>query len=168
MTPEPVDGLSGRPSRPGASPGRSLRRHHGESCQLKNFVPVTERGPRASVPPRFVSRSRTAPQAAQDDFQRDFSNQVGSPPEVVSVTADTTQTVHDCDDRSHGVDHSSIRPRKLSQSLMLITWLLEVSRSLKAAVNWGFFRNDPHSLKPRLDVMIVVFRRCRLCISVKN
>lgn len=69
----------------------------------------------------------------------------------------------------HGVaGYSSIRPRRLSQSRMLITWLFEVSRSLKAAVNWGFFRNEPHSPKPRLDVMIVVLRLCRLCISVKN
>jgi hypothetical protein len=32
----------------------------------------------------------------------------------------------------------------------------------------GFFRNDPHSLKPRFEVISVVLVLCRFCISVKN
>ena len=91
------------------------------SCQLKNLVPVTERGPRGVCHRDLSRRSRTAPQERQDDFQRDFANQVGSPPEVVSGHG-TLLTQTQADDMVHCVaGYSSIRPRKLSQSFMLIT-----------------------------------------------
>ena len=58
--------------------------------------------------------------------------------------------------------------RRLTQSLILKTWLDSVSRSIKAAVRWSLFRKDPHSLNPKLDVMSVGFFLCRRCIKVKK
>ena len=46
--------------------------------------------------------------------------------------------------------------RKLWQFFMLITWLVSVSRLSKAPVSWLFFSSDPHSLKPRFEVISVV------------
>ena len=164
MTPEPLDGLADVPA---------TQVHHQVDRSAATLVSVPAIEFRAgdrnratrSVPARLVSLVTYRAPSRQHDFQRDFPNQVGLPPVIWSHTYSLDGRDGDGPWRDR---HLSIRPRRLSQSRMLITWLLEVSRSLKAAVNWGFFRKDPQSPKPRLEVMIVVFRRCRLCISVKN
>src|ERR1035441_8197508 len=58
--------------------------------------------------------------------------------------------------------------RRLLQPFMLMTWLFSVSRSMRAAVRLSFLRKDPHSPKPRLEVMRVGFFLCRWCIRVKK
>lgn len=166
MTPEPVDGLPGVPA------AQVLYQVDCSAATLAS-MPVIEFGAgdrkrtTRGLPARLVSLITYRAPGRQDDFQGDFPNRVGLPPEVVWCHCSYSHDGRDGDGPWHD-RHLSIRPRRLSQSRMLITWLLEVSRSLKAAVNWGFFRKDPQSPKPRLEVMIVVFRRCRLCISVKN
>ncbi len=168
MMTEPFDGLPGVPT------ARCITRSIApppprQACQLKNFVPVTERGPRGVRHWDLSRRSRTASQEVKTTSSGMARTRSACHRKSCRVTAYSSGYGRCGDWHGHGVvGYSSIPPRKLWQSFMLRTWLLEVSRSLKAAVNWGFFRNEPHSLKPRLDVMIVVFRRCRLCISVKN
>src|SRR3990172_8835472 len=96
--------------------------------------------------------------AAEDQhgLQRHRSDHGGTPAEVLEVHSASLSP------------SSSSFPRKLRQFFMWITWLVAVSRSSKAPVRWLFLRNDPHSLKPRLEVIRVVLVLCRFCISVKN
>jgi hypothetical protein len=63
---------------------------------------------------------------------------------------------------------AAILVRKVTHSFMLNTWLDSVRRSIRAAVRWGFLRNEARSLKPKLEVMSV--ERClwRFCSRVKN
>src|ERR1035437_5333680 len=58
--------------------------------------------------------------------------------------------------------------RRPTHSRMLKTWLHSVNRSMSAAVRWSFLRKEPHSRKPRLEVMRVGFFLCRRCIRVKK
>ena len=58
--------------------------------------------------------------------------------------------------------------RRLTQPFMLMTWLFSVSRSMRAAVRWSFLRKEPHSAKPRLEVMRVGFFLWRWCMRVKK
>jgi hypothetical protein len=82
MTPEPLDGLPGVPT------GEVHHQIDGTPATM-TILPVEELGAgdrkraAVSVPPRFVSPITHRVPIAQNDFQRDFSNQVGPVSEVV-------------------------------------------------------------------------------------
>jgi len=117
-------------------------------------IPVHELGPGhrqdalIGAPLGGVVESGRGPQVFQDHGQGQSAKPVGSGAPV------------------HG--SADILVRKVTHSFMLKRWLDSVSRSIKAAVRWGFLRNEAHSLKPRLEVMRV--ERClwRFCRRVKK
>src|SRR5271166_489246 len=125
-------------------------------------VPIHELGARyrqrAPFRVPFASVAPVPHRAAegQDGLQRRRAGRGGTAAEVGQVHAASLSPL------------SSSLTRKLRQFFMLIVWPLAVSRSSKAEVSCGFFRNDPHSLKPRFEVIRVVLVLCRICISVKN
>ena len=124
--------------------------------QLMNLVPVIESGPCSVCHLERSCRSRAAPADQQHGFQGDGYAPISTPTKRIAAHCGSSAS------------SSSIGSRRLRQFFMLITWLVSVSRSIKAAVKWGFLRNQPHSLKPRLEVSSVVLVLCRRCISVKN
>src|ERR1035437_3145975 len=120
-------------------------------------VPVYEigagdrKGSRGSMPLALVVAIRLGPAQGQHRFQ-------GNGPQVRSQFLALPE--------GHG--SGLILGRRLTQPFMLMTWLFSVSRSMRAAVRWSFLRKEPHSAKPRLEVMRVGFFLCRWCIRVKK